>query len=214
MPTSNRQWWLTVALFFVLQTGTLAWLRPEPGPSLDSRARDVAIAARRIDQLTARLDELSKRLEPALDLVFEQEGGYVRDPHDPGGETNFGISKRAHPEIDIRNLTRDKAAEVYRKRYWLPVYDRFKSPEVAAKVFSLAVNMGSRPAHRCLQRAIRGAGQPPVAVDGVIGPVTLAATDRADPAMLIASLRSEAACFYRSLGKPRYLRGWENRAYQ
>lgn len=73
--------------------------------------------------------------------------------------------------------------------------------------------MGHGAAHRCLQRAVRGAGLPAVKVDGVLGPATMAAVNRADPAALLASLRSEAACYYRSLNKPRFLAGWENRAY-
>ena len=53
-------------------------------------------------------------------FVLDQEGGYVNDPRDPGGETNFGISKRSYPDVDIRALTKPQAIEIYRKDYWLP----------------------------------------------------------------------------------------------
>ncbi len=41
-----------------------------------------------------------------IEVVLHHEGGYVNDPDDPGGETNFGIAKRSHPDVDIANLTK------------------------------------------------------------------------------------------------------------
>jgi lysozyme family protein len=61
---------------------------------------------------------MDNNFERAMDFVLKWEGGYVNDPNDPGGETNFGISKRANPDVDIKNLTRDQAITIYRKRYW------------------------------------------------------------------------------------------------
>jgi len=54
----------------------------------------------------------------ARDLLFEVEGGYVNHPDDPGGETNFGISKRSYPNEDIRNMTRERATVLYDRDYW------------------------------------------------------------------------------------------------
>src|SRR5690606_2973445 len=54
----------------------------------------------------------------AVEVVLEHEGGYVHDPHDPGGETKFGISKRQYPDLDIANLTREQAIEIYRRDWW------------------------------------------------------------------------------------------------
>lgn len=45
---------------------------------------------------------------------------YTNDPNDPGGETKYGISKRAHPELDIKNLTAEDAMNVYLDSYWYP----------------------------------------------------------------------------------------------
>lgn len=56
--------------------------------------------------------------ERAVAFVLAHEGGYVNNPQDPGGETNWGISKRSYPDLDIRNLTRARAVEVYRRDYW------------------------------------------------------------------------------------------------
>lgn len=49
---------------------------------------------------------------------FDAEGGYSNNPDDPGGETKYGISKRAHPELDIKNLTLEEAIDIYRSDYW------------------------------------------------------------------------------------------------
>jgi len=54
----------------------------------------------------------------ARDLLFEVEGGYVNHPDDPGGETNFGISKRSYPNEDIANMTRSRATHLYHQDYW------------------------------------------------------------------------------------------------
>ena len=44
--------------------------------------------------------------DDAVEIVLQNEKGYVNDPADPGGETNWGISRRAYPHLDIANLTR------------------------------------------------------------------------------------------------------------
>jgi len=64
--------------------------------------------------------EYSPDFNRVIDFVLGQEGGYVNDPNDPGGETKWGISKRWNPDLDIANLTRDDAIKVYWERYWLP----------------------------------------------------------------------------------------------
>ncbi len=56
--------------------------------------------------------------EQAVKIILEKEGGYVNHPKDPGGETKFGITKKFYPNVDIKNLTIEKAAEIYRKEYW------------------------------------------------------------------------------------------------
>lgn len=62
-----------------------------------------------------------------IDVVLKFEGGYVNDPKDPGGETNFGISKRQYPNLDIKNLTKDQAKQIYFRDYYLK-YDIDKLP--------------------------------------------------------------------------------------
>jgi hypothetical protein len=55
-----------------------------------------------------------------------QDGGYTNDPDDPGGETKWGISKRAHPNEDIKNLSLDRAFTLYKTDYY-DIYKKFKN---------------------------------------------------------------------------------------
>jgi len=165
----------------------------------------------------------------AVERVLADEGGYVANPADPGGETNFGISQREYPDLDIRNLTRDQAIEIYYRDWW----NKFRFGElpaaVAAKVFDLAVNMGPAEAVRCLQRALRACCFVYIGEDGNLGPLTVKASEmlegavemkaRGVPTPLLASLRSEAAGCYRAMAIHRhldeeFLKGWLNRAYR
>ncbi len=61
---------------------------------------------------------MEENFEKAMTFIFKWEGGYVNDGNDPGGETNFGISKRAYPNLDIKNLTKDEAKQIYYRDYW------------------------------------------------------------------------------------------------
>lgn len=141
-----------------------------------------------------------------IERVLAHEGGLVDDPRDPGGLTQWGISKRAYPNIDIRNLTRKDAIGIYRRDFWERVQgDKLPRP-VAFQALDAAVNHGIGNAVRWLQRA---AG---VADDGVIGPMTLAAIGRADPADLVLLFNAERLAFYTKLSTfDVFGRGWINR---
>ena len=52
--------------------------------------------------------------------VLKHEGGYVDDALDKGGQTKYGISKRAHPDVEIKDLTVEDAISIYREHYWKP----------------------------------------------------------------------------------------------
>jgi len=55
--------------------------------------------------------------EQIINDVLEHEGGYVNDPLDKGGETNFGIAKRWYPDLDIKALTKNDAVNIYYNDY-------------------------------------------------------------------------------------------------
>ncbi|BAQ50276.1 glycosyl hydrolase 108 family protein [Methylobacterium aquaticum] len=72
----------------------------------------------------------AKRLEACLPFIFHGEGGYTANAKDPGNwtggkvgkgqlkGTKYGISAASYPTLDIKNLTRDQAAAIYRRDYW------------------------------------------------------------------------------------------------
>ena len=80
----------------------------------------------------------------AVALVLKHEGGYVNDPNDSGEETNWGICKRFHPDVDVKHLTRDQAIEIYFNDYWqaYPQFQLIKDDTYAAHVFDLGVLIG------------------------------------------------------------------------
>ena len=74
--------------------------------------------------------------------VVEREGGYVNDPDDPGGETKYGISKKAYPKVDIKHLTLDDAVEIYKNDYWLPAKVEQLPEGLQGQYFDMVVNQG------------------------------------------------------------------------
>jgi lysozyme family protein len=145
----------------------------------------------------------------SLDLVLKHEGGYVDHPSDPGGETKYGISKRAYPDVDIKNLTVEQAGEIYYKDYWCKLQCDSLPEPVALMVFDAAVNMGVRRAARQLQRASIAAP------DGVVGPMTIRACRiayRASPEDFLKELRDRRQAFYEKLKTfNTFGRGWTRR---
>jgi lysozyme family protein len=110
--------------------------------------------------------------DQVFDKLINHEGGYVFNPHDPGGETKFGISKRSYPHLDIHSLTLADAKTIYRRDFWDRAQCDKLHPDLAFDLFDGAVNSGIGQAIRWLQRAVG------VADDGVVGPLTLASINR------------------------------------
>lgn len=78
----------------------------------------------------------------AFAIVVGEEGDYSNDPKDPGGETRWGISKRAYPHLDIAQLTLEEAQAIYLRDYWTPCGCDAMSWERALCAFDCAVNQG------------------------------------------------------------------------
>ena len=111
------------------------------------------------------------KFEDAVIYILNFEGGYVYDSNDPGGETKYGISKRAYPNCDIKNLTLDKAKTIYKMDYWDEAKVEVLPPSWRLIVFDCAVNQGVGRAIKFIQK-VAGVEQ-----DGVFGPITKAAID-------------------------------------
>ena len=114
------------------------------------------------------------KFDDIIEVVLHHEGGYVNDPKDPGGETNFGIAKRSHPDVDIKNLTKEGAKEIYKEVYW----DGNKVDDLPKELkhiyFDMCVNQGKGRAVKILQQAANAKGAN-LKVDGGLGPMTLRA---------------------------------------
>lgn len=149
---------------------------------------------------------MKDNFENSVNFTLKWEGGYVNDPKDAGGETKYGISKRAYPNVDIKSLTLDAAKAIYKRDYWDAVSGDLLPVGVDTFVFDSAVNSGTTTAKKWLQAALG------VKVDGVIGPKTLEAVKKADSKQLVINLGQQRMNFLRSLSSWKfYGAGWTNR---
>lgn len=112
----------------------------------------------------------------ALQKVLTYEGGYSNHPDDRGGATRWGISEREFPDLDLSQLTYTQMQQLYREKYWDPLrLDEISVEAIADEVFEQAVNFGIGRAAANVQRALNYFREQGIAVDGVIGSLTLAA---------------------------------------
>lgn len=120
------------------------------------------------------------------ETIVAREGGYVNDPDDPGGATNFGVTihtmRRLQMDLDgdgdidpqdVKRLTRDQAVAIFIRHYYHRPRISLLPEVVQPSVFDMYVNAGSN-AVTLLQRMLNDMGQV-VTVDGIIGPQTAGA---------------------------------------
>ena len=157
-------------------------------------------------------------------FVARWEGGWVDDPHDPGGATKWGISLRmllarmldlnndgVVNRKDILDMTPEQAEKIYYTDYWLAVAGPRLPGPLALPVYDCAVNQGPRRAARILQKSVRAKA------DGIIGARTIAAVERAwkrNPTWLLSEFCARRAVHYSSLSLVvRYGLGWFRRLF-
>jgi lysozyme family protein len=166
------------------------------------------------------------KLEQALEHVFAEEGGWSDHPADPGGKTNMGVTLRtlrravekgvvAGPVQGeswaerLRRLSRRDAEKVYRVLYWQPARCEHLPEGLDLMAFDAAVNQGVRRAIKFYQK---GAG---TKADGIWGPKTEAAVQRADPDRLLRDTAVHRALHYSSLSKLAVFgKGWFRRLFR
>jgi lysozyme family protein len=158
------------------------------------------------------------RFNAALKIVLKHEGGYINHKLDPGGRTNLGVTQRVWEawsgkpatETEMRGLTVDMVAPLYRKKYW----DKVRAPELPAgldlHVFDFGVNAGPARAIRYLQMMV---GSSP---DGIWGPATKRAlgnyVQQYGAAKAITRYGELREQYYRQLRTfPTFGRGWLRR---
>lgn len=153
-----------------------------------------------------------------MDEIFAHEGGLSMIRSDPGnwtggkvgvGElrgTKYGIAAHANPGVDIQNLTKAQAREIYRRQYWAKVRGDDLPAGVDLVAFDPAVNSGVRRGSQWLQRALG------VTADGKIGPITVAKADASDPVPVIIKACAIRMGFLRGLKTfGTFGRGWSRR---
>ena len=87
----------------------------------------------------------SNKFLKAFEYLMYNEGGYVNDKQDAGGETRYGISKRSYPQLDIKSLTRDQARQIYFVDFWMKAKcEQIDDENIATKFFDLAVTLAFR----------------------------------------------------------------------
>ena len=146
----------------------------------------------------------------AFDLLIGNEGGYVNNPKDPGGETNWGITKtvavaNGHTG-DMRTMPKETAKGIYKKMYW----DKLQCDQlpfvVAFQLFDAGVNHGNAQAVKFLQRALS------VVDDGVIGAKTIAAVSKLKDLQIVMLFNAERIEFYAALKTfSTFGKGWVRR---
>lgn len=134
-------------------------------------------------------------------LAVGREGGFSNHPADPGGMTNHGVTLRVWSawvgrdvtEAEMRALTHEDVAPLYRERYW----DTVKADQLPSgldyAVFDAAVNSGSNQASKWLQRSVNAAD------DGRIGPMTLKAVSGHSAAEVVTRFNEQRQNFLEGL---------------
>lgn len=146
-----------------------------------------------------------------IDEVMGAEGGYQNGANDHGGETKYGISKRAYPHLDIPNITQDMARDIFKNDYFNKISGEKlfeKNPGVAAHLADVAFNSGPGKAAEMLSDVLGLPKQKRITqemIDRIPGDDSL-----------VKKLSARRSEFYHSLAandpvNARNLRGWMNR---
>lgn len=156
--------------------------------------------------------------DEAFKLTIGHEGGYTTHRSDPGNwtggkvgvgtlkGTKYGIAANSYPNEDIKNLTLDRAKQIYKRDYW----DKAKCDQLPNglrfHVFDVSVNSGVSRGIKTLQQALG------VNADGLIGPKTIGAAKSQDPNEVLFTFYSFRITFYTSLSTfTTFGKGWMNR---
>lgn len=171
--------------------------------------------------------------EAAIPIILAHEGGWVSDPDDRGGETNFGISTLIIEREGITNeqlglppgrpagwmkpMKVGAANFLYRHLFWDKYhYDQVSDQLVATKIFDCGVNCGPTQAHKLAQRAASACGHA-VTDDGNLGPKSVAAINACDPKAFMLAMKTQMEGYYEAIIKNRpanakFRNNWMKRA--
>ena len=130
------------------------------------------------------MPDFNKKL---IEALIEREGGYVNDPLDRGGETNYGITKKVANKNgyvgDMKKIPYEFVFNLYQQRYWhslkLDQISEISEP-LAIQLFDFGVNSGIANAAKNLQIVLNVLNQEQdiyndLVTDGVLGSKTIIA---------------------------------------
>jgi len=140
-------------------------------------------------------------------LVSWEGSTFEDDKNDKGGQTRWGIDAASHPGLDIKNLTREQAAQIYWKESWTDLHIEEFPVGIGEVLSNIAINCG-KGRLKWVQE-IAGVTQ-----DGKIGPATIAAVNKLDRQEVINKLLTKLVVFYHAIGvghNAGFLKGWINR---
>ena len=161
----------------------------------------------------------------SLAFVLKMEGGYVNDPVDSGGATNFGVTTKNYDKwradqglgvLPVNLISVDEVRVIYRTQYWQKARCDDLPWPVCLAHFDGLVQHRPRVASEVLQRATNYVAREPLRIDGMVGPMTLEAARRQDPKMLVRSLVIERLFVYskileRNRTQVKFLKLWRPR---
>lgn len=163
---------------------------------------------------------------PAIEKTLGHEGGYVNNPNDKGGETNWGITKAVATANDykgeMKELSLAMAKSIYKKQYWDKLkLDNVNNQVIAEIAFDIGVNAGVGTAAKMLQEMVNFMTTDNIEVDGKIGSQTLGRLnaittkrDNEEAVLLLSMLQGEhyLNCMRKREANEIFSLGWLRRA--
>ena len=159
------------------------------------------------------------------------EGAYQKHPNDRGNYnsngdlvgTKFGISgpvleewrnMEVISELDMFNLPKNEAEEIYRRNYWPPIMgDQIENQKNAEFIYDHAVNTGIGRTRKLVQQVLISLGEK-IELDGIFGNLTIQSLNKVDSNIFFEEFKNERIKYYKSISNGRnrvFLDGWINR---
>jgi len=157
---------------------------------------------------------MNRNWDKCFDLVIVNEGGYVDNPADPGGATNWGCTKAVWEQYighevskeDIRNLTKEDVKPLYKRNYWDAIHGDALPSGLDYCLFDCAINSGVGRATKFIQEIVG------VFADGAIGNNTVTAINQMNTVTMINEFSDKRQAFLETLKTfPVFGKGWTKR---
>ena len=175
-------------------------------------------------------EEKLTEFDDIIQVVLEHEGGYVDDPDDRGGATNWGVTQGVFEDYighevtkdDVKKMTQEVAEEIYYEKFWIPSKAQKLPAEVRHTYFDMVVNHGRGGAVKILQQACNNKRKPDnqIAVDGGIGPNTIKAAAnlknwelQVERSGFYWNLVFDGARYTKRTTQVKFIRGWIRRCF-